>query len=36
MIHDSKSIVIALAITASMLLMSLSLIVWAVEGMVAL
>jgi|LakMenE18May11ns_1017448.scaffolds.fasta_scaffold9957487_12 hypothetical protein len=36
MIHDTKSIVVAFAITAVMLLMSLSLIAWAVEGMAAL
>jgi hypothetical protein len=36
MIHDSRSITIALAITAVMLLMSLGLIAWAVEGMAAL
>lgn len=36
MIHDTKSIVVAFAITAVMLLMSLGLIAWAVEGMAAL
>jgi hypothetical protein len=36
MIHDSKSITIALAITAVMLLVGMGLIAWAVEGMAAL
>lgn len=36
MIHDLKSIIIAFAITAVMLLMSMGLIAWAVEGMAAL
>ena len=36
MIHDQRSIIIALAITAAMMLVSLGLIAWAVEGMAAL
>jgi hypothetical protein len=36
MIHDTKSIVVAQAITAAMLLMSMGFIAWAVEGMAAL
>jgi hypothetical protein len=36
MIHDTKSIVVAFAITAVMLLMGMGLIAWAAEGMAAL
>jgi hypothetical protein len=36
MIHDPKSIIVALAITAVMLLMGMGFIAWAVEGMAAL
>jgi hypothetical protein len=36
MIHDTKSIVVAFAITAVMLLISMGLIAWGVEGMAAL
>jgi hypothetical protein len=36
MIHDTKSIVVAFAITAAMLLLGMGLIAWGVEGMAAL
>ena len=36
MIHDSRSIIVALCITAAMLLISMALIAWGVEGMAAL
>jgi hypothetical protein len=36
MIHDPKSIIVALAITVAMLLISMGLIAWGIEGMAAL
>lgn len=36
MIHDPKSIIIALCIAGAMLLMGLGLIAWGIEGMAAL
>jgi hypothetical protein len=37
MIHDTKSIVVAFAITAAMLLMSMAAVIaWGIEGMAAL